>query len=171
MSDLRALYQEVILGHSKRPRNFRAIEGAPHANGYNPLCGDKVTIYVKLEGDRIRDVSFQGSGCAISTASASLLTESLKGKTREEADALFQEFHDLVTGKGPAHSQNNGADAQRGDPPLGKLEVFAGVSEFPMRVKCATLAWHTLKSALSGADEVATTETDAGEITAPEPES
>ncbi len=175
MSDLRALYQEVILGHSKRPRNFRAIEGALHANGYNPLCGDKVTIYVKLDGNRISDVSFQGSGCAISTASASLLTESLKGKTREEAEALFEEFHDLVTGKRPAQSGNNGdhrpADHQADRPPLGKLEVFAGVSEFPMRVKCATLAWHTLKSALSGADEVATTETDAGEITAPEPES
>jgi len=171
MSDLRALYQEVILGHSKRPRNFRAIEGAQHANGYNPLCGDKVTIYVKLEGERIRDVSFQGAGCAISTASASLLTESLKGKTREEADALFEEFHDLVTGKGPVKGPGSGADGKRGDPPLGKLEVFAGVSEFPMRVKCATLAWHTLKSALSGADGVATTETDAGEITAPEPES
>jgi nitrogen fixation protein NifU and related proteins len=168
MSDLRALYQEVILGHSKRPRNFRVIEGAQHANGYNPLCGDKVTIYVKLEGDRISDVSFQGAGCAISTASASLLTESLKGKTRKEADALFEEFHDLVTGKGPAQGQHNGADGQEGETPLGKLEVFAGVSEFPMRVKCATLAWHTLKSALSGADEVATTETDAGEITAPE---
>ena len=179
MSDLRALYQEVILGHSKRPRNFRAMEGAQHADGYNPLCGDRVTIYVKLEGDRISDVSFQGSGCAISTASASLLTESLKGKTREEADALFEEFHDLVTGKGPAQGGSNGADPtadhqtnpEAGRPPLGKLEVFAGVSEFPMRVKCATLAWHTLKSALSGADEVATTETDAGEITAPEPES
>jgi nitrogen fixation protein NifU and related proteins len=174
MSDLRALYQEVILGHSKRPRNFRAIEGASHANGYNPLCGDKVTIYVKLEGDRISDVSFQGAGCAISTASASLLTESLKGKTREEADALFEEFHDLVTGKGGNNGRGPSAEYQAGHqagrPPLGKLEVFAGVSEFPMRVKCATLAWHTLKSALSGADEVATTETDAGEITAAEPE-
>jgi len=172
MSDLRALYQEVILGHSKRPRNFRAIEGATHADGYNPLCGDKVTIYVKLDGDRISDLSFQGAGCAISTASASLLTESLKGKTREEADALFEEFHDLVTGKGPAPGGQDGdggtPDHQAGRPPLGKLEVFAGVSEFPMRVKCATLAWHTLKSALSGAGEIATTETDAGEITAPE---
>jgi len=168
MSDLRALYQEVILGHSKRPRNFRAIDGAQHANGYNPLCGDKVTIYVKLDGDRISDVSFQGAGCAISTASASLLTESLKGKTREEAGALFEEFHDLVTGKGSARGDGNGAAGQPGRPPLGKLEVFAGVSEFPMRVKCATLAWHTLKSALSGASELATTETDAGEITAPE---
>jgi nitrogen fixation NifU-like protein len=173
MSDLRALYQEVILGHSKRPRNFRVIAGAEHADGYNPLCGDRVTIYVKLDGDCIADISFQGSGCAISTASASLLTETLKGKTREEAEALFGKFHDLVTGKGggkkAGSSADNGVSRDEG-PPLGKLEVFNGVSEFPMRVKCATLAWHALESALSGASEVATTETDAGEITAPEPE-
>jgi nitrogen fixation protein NifU and related proteins len=148
MSDLQGLYQEVILDHSRRPRNFRAIEGAQPTQGYNPLCGDKVTIYVKMDGDRIGDVSFQGSGCAISTASASILTETLKGKTREEAESLFGVFHDLVTGKTPRNGKSK----------LGKLAVFSGVSEFPARVKCATLAWHTLKSALSGSREVATTE-------------
>lgn len=151
MSDLRGLYQEVILDHSRKPRNFRVIEGANcHAEGYNPLCGDRITLYVKLENDRISDITFQGSGCAISTASASLLTETLKGKTREEADALFERFHALVTGK------NNG---QRAEPvPLGKLAVFSGVAEFPVRVKCATLAWHTLHSALKGEDKTVSTE-------------
>src|SRR5438128_3610935 len=148
MSDLRALYQEMILDHSKRPHNFRVIADAARADGYNPLCGDKVTIYLRMDGDRISDISFQGSGCAISTASASILTESLKGKTRSEADALFERFHDLVTGKG----EGNGKLL-----PLGKLAVFSGVSEFPTRVKCATLAWHTFRSALSGG-ETATTE-------------
>ena len=157
MSELEDLYQEVILDHNKRPRNLRAVEGASHhAEGYNPLCGDKVTVYLKLEGDRINDISFQGSGCAISTASASILTETLKGKTREEAEALFQRFHDLVTGKGLGNGPG---------PSLGKLAVFSGVSEFPVRVKCATLAWHTLRSALAGSGEVVTTEPpeDAGE--------
>jgi len=150
MSDLLALYQEVILDHTKRPRNFRALaEPSRHAEGYNPLCGDKVTIYLRMVGDRISDISFQGSGCAISTASASILTETLKGKTRSEADALFERFHDLVTGKG----EGNGKLL-----PLGKLAVFSGVSEFPARVKCATLAWHTFRSALSGTGETATTE-------------
>ncbi len=146
MDDLHGLYQEVILDHNKRPRNHHALEGASHADGYNPLCGDKVTIYVKLEGDRITDVSFTGSGCAISTASASILTETLKGKTREEALQLFDRFHDLVTGKGAASS------------PLGKLAVFSGVSEFPVRVKCATLAWHTMRSAIADGGQVVTTE-------------
>jgi SUF system NifU family Fe-S assembly protein len=151
MSDLRALYQEVILDHSKRPRNFRALEGAAHhAEGYNPLCGDRITIYVKLADDRISDISFQGSGCAISTSSASLLTETLKGKTRAEADALFERFHAVVTG------QANGD--QPGAVPLGKLAVFSGVAEFPVRVKCATLAWHTLRSALEGEEKTVTTE-------------
>lgn len=150
MSDLRALYQEVILDHNKRPRNFRKMEGAErHAEGYNPLCGDKVTIYLQVGEDRIHDISFQGSGCAISTASASILTETLKGKTRAEAEALFEKFHELVTGK----TQGNGKAAQ-----LGKLAVFSGVSEFPARVKCATLAWHTLRSALGGSAEVVSTE-------------
>ena len=151
MSDLRGLYQEVILDHSKRPRNFRVLEGAGyHAEGYNPLCGDRITIYVRLEDDRISDISFQGSGCAISTSSASLLTETLKGKTRAEADALFERFHALVTGK-----RNGG---QPDAVPLGKLEVFSGVREFPVRVKCATLAWHTLRSALEGEEKTVTTE-------------
>ena len=150
MSDLRALYQEVILDHSKHPHNYRAIEDASRsAQGYNPLCGDKVTLYVKLEGDRIADLSFQGTGCAISTASASILTQVLKGKTRDEAEALFARFHDLVTGQ---------AERDGKGPDLGKLAVFSGVSEFPVRVKCATLAWHTLRSALAGNEEVVTTE-------------
>lgn len=148
MSDLDALYQEVILDHSKRPRNYRVIEEADHrADGYNPFCGDKFTLYLKMEGDRIADISFQGAGCAISTASASILTEILKGKTRREAEALFKTFHNLVTGKG-----------QGGVATLGKLAAFSGVSEFPVRVKCATLAWHTLHSALEGSKKVATTE-------------
>jgi len=150
MSDLRGLYQEVILDHSKRPRNFGAIEGADRrAEGYNPLCGDKVKIYLNLDNDRISDIRFQGSGCAISTASASILTESLKGKTRAEAEALFEVFHDLVTGKGAGNGN---------EPKLGKLAVFSGVAEFPMRVKCATLAWHTLRSALEGGAEAVSTE-------------
>ena len=150
MSDLSSLYQEVILDHSKRPRNFHPIENADrHANGYNPLCGDKVTIYLHLVDDRIADISFQGSGCAISTASASILTETLKGKTRAEAEALFQKFHDLVTGRS-AQSADVAA--------LGKLAVFSGVAEFPVRVKCASLAWHTLRSALEGNPTVASTE-------------
>lgn len=150
MSELSALYQEVILDHCKRPRNFHPLENADHhAEGYNPLCGDKVSIYLRMVDDRIADISFQGSGCAISTASASILTETLKGKTRAEAEALFESFHDLVTGKPPRAGTA---------PALGKLAVFSGVSEFPVRVKCATLAWHTLKSALAGDQKVATTE-------------
>jgi len=143
MADLKGLYQEVILDHSKRPHNRRAIEGAERADGYNPLCGDKVTVYVKTDGDRISDVSFQGSGCAISTASASILTDTRKGKTHAEAERLFEIFHDLVTGKEPGNGRVEPSQ-------LGKLAVFSGVSEFPARVKCATLAWHTLKSALGG---------------------
>ena len=133
------LYQEVILDHHKKPRNFRKLEGATgHVEGYNPLCGDKVTVYVRLEGDVVKDVSFQGSGCAISTASASLMTESLKGKSRDEALKLLEKFHELLTTDTPV-SQD-----------LGKLVVFCGVRDYPARVKCATLAWHTLKSALTG---------------------
>jgi nitrogen fixation NifU-like protein len=148
MSDLRELYQEVILDHQKRPRNFRAIADADRTlEGYNPLCGDKLTVYVKLDGDVVKDISFQGAGCAISTASASMMTESLKGKTLAEADALFKSFHDLVTGQ-----------ASRGTAPLGKLTVFAGVREFPVRVKCATLAWHTMHSALEGQHDPVSTE-------------
>ena len=146
MSDLRDLYQEVILDHSKRPRNFHAI-AAPsrRAEGYNPLCGDRETVYVVLEGDRVQDVAFQGTGCAISTASASMMTESVKGKTRAEAEALFGRFHDLITGQ-------NG-ETKKDVPALGKLEVFSGVREYPVRVKCATLPWHTLRAALGSSGE------------------
>lgn len=152
MADLSGLYQEVILDHSKRPRNFRVIDDATaHAEGYNPLCGDRLTLYLRLDGDRISDIAFKGSGCAISTASASILTETLKGKTRAEAEKLFETFHDLVTGHGAAGSN------------LGKLAVFSGVSEFPTRVKCATLSWHTLKSALAGEAVPATTESEDAE--------
>jgi nitrogen fixation NifU-like protein len=156
MADLRELYQEVILEHSKSPRNFREMQGAKHkAEGYNPLCGDHFTIYLDVEdsdaveGGRIRDISFQGSGCAISKASASMMTQSVKGKSREEAEKLFHDFHNLVTGQSTA----NGSQSE-----LGKLGVFAGVSEFPVRVKCATLAWHTLRAALKGQQEPASTE-------------
>jgi nitrogen fixation protein NifU and related proteins len=150
MSDLSNLYQDVILDHSKRPRNFHPMQDADrHANGYNPLCGDKVTIFLTLQDDKIKDISFQGSGCAISTASASILTETLKGKTREEAEKLFEVFHGLVTGK-PVE--------EIGPQGLGKLAVFSGVCEFPVRVKCASLAWHTMKSALDASPAVATSE-------------
>jgi len=149
MPDLRELYQEVILEHNKAPRNYREMETANHtAEGYNPLCGDHFTVYLDLEDDSIRDISFQGSGCAISKASASLMTQSLKGKTRAEAETLFDLFHKLVTGQ-PA----NGSRAE-----LGKLTVFSGVSEFPVRVKCATLAWHALHAAMRGKQETVSTE-------------
>jgi len=150
MSDLRELYQELIIDHSKRPPNFRVLEGADRkAEGFNPLCGDKVTVYLELDNGRINNIGFQGKGCAISTASASVMTETLKGKTLAEAEALFGIFHDLVMGKPPA-----GGKA----PELGKLAVFSGVSEFPVRVKCATLAWHTLNAALKDTGETVSTE-------------
>jgi nitrogen fixation NifU-like protein len=150
MEGLRELYQEVILDHSKRPRNFREIENVENqAKGHNPLCGDKISVFVKLKDGRIEDVSFQGAGCAISTASASMMTESLKGKTQEEAEALFERFHDLVTGK---------LDKGEETGELGKLAVFAGVQEFPVRVKCATLAWHTLRAAVEKKEEPVSTE-------------
>ncbi len=134
------LYQETILDHSKRPRNCHPMADANrNAEGYNPLCGDKLKLFLKMEDDVVRDVSFVGSGCAISTASASLMTESLKGKSREEALQLLEKFHDLLTTDTPVSRD------------LGKLVVFCGVREYPARVKCATLAWHTLKSALTGA--------------------
>jgi len=136
------LYQETILDHSKRPRNCHPMEDANRkAEGFNPLCGDKLQLYLKVDNDVVQDVSFVGSGCAISTASASLMTESLKGKTRQEAMKLLDKFHDLLTTDTPV-SQD-----------LGKLVVFCGVRDYPARVKCATLAWHTLKSALNGAAE------------------
>lgn len=149
MADLRELYQELILDHGKRPRNFRALDAANRsAEGYNPLCGDRITVFLDVRDEHVRDVCFQGSGCAISTASASMMTEALKGRTVEEARSLFRRFHDLLVG-----------DAGTADlEPLGKLAVFSGVREFPVRVKCATLAWHTLKAALDGSGGTASTE-------------
>jgi nitrogen fixation NifU-like protein len=140
MSELRELYQETILDHNKSPRNFRKMEDATHAvEGYNPLCGDHYTVYVKLDHGTITDVAFEGAGCAISKASASVMTSVLKGKSREEAERLFQDFHRLVKGE---------FDPDEEGERLGKLAAFAGVSEFPARVKCASLAWHTLHAAL-----------------------
>ncbi len=150
MSMLRELYQEVILDHNKNPRNFRKMEDATrHVEGYNPLCGDHYTLFVKMDGDVIKDVSFEGAGCAISKASASVMSSMLKGKTKADAENLFQDFHKLV--KGELNAEEN---AER----LGKLAAFAGVSEFPARVKCASLAWHTLHSALN--EEVRTVSTE-----------
>jgi nitrogen fixation NifU-like protein len=150
MSDLRELYQEVILDHNKRPRNFRIIEHATRtAKGHNPLCGDRLTLYLTIDGEQIADVAFEGSGCAISKASASLMTEAVKGKTVSEATSLFSRFHELVTTPPDLPAKTEG---------LGKLAVFAGVREYPARVKCASLAWHTLKNAVEAADDVAKTE-------------
>jgi nitrogen fixation NifU-like protein len=147
MSELRELYQSTILDHNKQPRNFRVPEGANcHADGHNPLCGDRVTVHVALDDHTLRDVGFQGSGCAISTASASLMTQAVKGKSVAQATRLFDEFHALLTSGGAASEA------------LGKLAVFSGVREFPMRVKCATLAWHTLRAALERRGETAKTE-------------
>jgi nitrogen fixation protein NifU and related proteins len=149
MSELSDLYQEVILDHNKNPRNFRVIENAEHtADGKNPLCGDALRVYVAMEGDKITDVAFKGAGCAISKASASMMTQEVKGKTREEAEELFNEFHRMVTGD---------LDIETDENDLGKLRIFAGVLEFPARVKCASLSWHTLNAALHG-DEIVTTE-------------
>ncbi len=147
MSDLNDLYQEVILDHNKRPRNFRRIEPASHhAEGFNPLCGDKLSLTMQVEGETVSDVAFQGSGCAISKASASLMTDAVRGKSVEEARSLFERFHRMVTTPPDAPVED-----------LGKLSVLAGVREFPVRVKCASLAWHTLKAALDR-QEGATTE-------------
>ncbi|MGH9588629.1 MAG: Fe-S cluster assembly sulfur transfer protein SufU [Acidobacteriaceae bacterium] len=147
MAELRDLYQEIILEHSKTPRNFRAMETANRqAEGYNPLCGDHYTVFLDIEDDSIRDISFQGSGCAISKASASMMSQVLKGKTRAQAEALFDQFHGILTGDGSGDVSE-----------LGKLGVFAGVANFPTRIKCATLAWHTLQAALHG-EQVASTE-------------
>jgi nitrogen fixation NifU-like protein len=151
MDELRELYQATILDHNKSPRNFRAPEHANcEADGYNPLCGDKLTVYLEVDdAGRVVDAGFQGSGCAISTASASLMTEFAKGRLREEIDETFERFHELCTGN-PSETPAL--------PELGKLAVFAGVREYPMRVKCATLAWHTLQAALNGKGETAKTE-------------
>ena len=151
-SPLRELYQEVILDHSKKPRNFGPLpEATGQADGYNPLCGDRATVFVRLDGDVVADVRFQGAGCSISTASASMMTESVKGKSCAEAKALFERFHSLVT-------RDSAAAGQEVDPALGKLAVFSGVWEFPVRVKCASLPWHTLKAALEGDDRPVSTE-------------
>jgi nitrogen fixation NifU-like protein len=152
MSDVRELYQSVILDHNKRPRNFRKVEGANRrAEGYNPLCGDKVTVQLRVEDGVVRDAGFEGSGCAISTASASMMTESVKGRSLAEAEQLFRRFHDLLVGESRTRPS---ADEQKA---LGKLAVFSGVREYPARVKCATLVWHALHSALEGrADPVST---------------
>ncbi len=151
MSDLSALYQEVILDHNRRPRNFGVMEDADHhSEGFNPLCGDRVSVYVKLNESVVDQISFQGSGCAISMASASIMTESLKGRKLEEVKALFECFHQLVTGN---------LDSQdRSESDLGKLVVFEGVSRYPVRVKCATLTWHTLRAALEKRNQVVSTE-------------
>jgi nitrogen fixation NifU-like protein len=149
MNDLRELYQEVILDHSKRPRNRRAMESATHqAVGHNPLCGDRATVFLHVEGDVVTDVSFDGAGCSISTASASMMTDALRGRTVAEAKALFERFHELVT--------SDPSRAAEVAPELGKLAVFQGVHEFPMRVKCASLAWHTMKAALDGGGRAST---------------
>ncbi|MFP6626694.1 MAG: SUF system NifU family Fe-S cluster assembly protein [Deltaproteobacteria bacterium] len=149
MSDLRALYQDTILDHSRRPRNFgRLAHPTHHSEGYNPLCGDKVEVFLEVEGEVVRDVSFEGAGCAISTSSASLMTQAIKGKSVAEAMALFAGVRDLMMGK----------DGNDGGVKLGKLTVFQGVCEFPLRVKCATLAWHTLSTALAGKDDQVSTE-------------
>ena len=147
MADLRDLYQEVIFDHNRNPRNFHKLADANRvAEGFNPMCGDRLTVYMKVEDGVIRDVSFEGKGCAISTASASLMTENLKGKTEAEAEKLFQGFHATVTGKGESAA------------PLGKLSVLTGVREYPARVKCATLAWHTVHAALANQKDMVTTE-------------
>lgn len=148
MSELRELYQEYVLDHGRHPRNFRVPEGTTHrAEGYNPLCGDKIAVHVVIDGDVVRDLGFQGAGCAISTASASTMTEAVKGKTLREARDLFASFVAMVKGESEADETT-----------LDTLAVFAGVAEFPMRVKCATLAWHTLNAALEGQGETITTE-------------
>ncbi len=148
-SDLRDLYQEVILDHSKNPRNFRVLDQANHtAEGFNPLCGDRLKLYLKIDQDQIKEIAFQGSGCAISKASASMMTSTVKGKSTKEAEAIFHEFHQMLSGK------NNSSNHSK----LGKLSVFSGVNEFPVRVKCATLAWHTLHAGIESNGKVVSTE-------------
>ncbi len=148
MSELNDLYQEVILDHNKNPRNFREIENANRkADGNNPLCGDELKVFLELEDERVQDVSFVGSGCAISKASASMMTQMVKGKTLTEAETLFDEFHRMVLGEMDEEAEENH---------LGKLKIFAGVREFPARVKCASLSWHTMHAALHGEAEIST---------------
>ena len=148
MSELSELYQQVILDHNKKPRNFRKLETANYsAEGYNPLCGDQLTVYLNLEADTVKEVGFEGSGCAISKAAASMMTQAVKGKSKQQAENLFQEFHSMVTGELNEETEENN---------LGNLKIFAGVREFPVRVKCATLAWHTLHAALNKEEQVST---------------
>ncbi len=147
MSNLEALYQEVILDHNRKPRNFREIENADRrVDGRNPLCGDEVTLWVKLDGDKVVDISFKGTGCAVSKSSASLMTSAVKGKTVAETRVLFDRFHEMITGKLPVGEREQ----------MGSLAALGGVSKYPIRVKCASLAWHALKSALEGGGEVST---------------
>ncbi len=149
MSELSELYQQVILDHNKKPRNFHKLENANRkAEGYNPLCGDQLNVYLHVEEDQVQDVSFEGSGCAISKASASMMTQAVKGKTKAEAEALFNEFHRMAMGELDEENEPNN---------LGKLKIFAGVRDFPARVKCATLSWHTMHAALHD-EQVVTTE-------------
>ncbi len=149
MFDLKDLYQEVIIDHNRSPRNFGKLENPDRTlEGFNPLCGDRLTLYLKMDNNHIDDISFDGSGCAISVASASLMTDAMKGKTSEEAEDIFNNFHELVT--------TDGSDANSDN--LGKLAALAGVRKYPTRVKCATLCWHTLRSALEGGDRAVSTE-------------
>ncbi len=149
MTELSELYQEVILDHNRKPRNFRKMDDASNTvEGFNPLCGDHITVYVKLDGDRIDDISFEGAGCAISKASASMMTASLKGKSAEEAEAAFDRVHEMLTSD----------DATNDEEALGSLVVLAGVREFPTRVKCASLSWHAMRSALHGEGATVSTE-------------
>ena len=148
MSELSELYQQVILDHNKKPRNFRKLENPDRsAEGYNPLCGDQLTIYLNLTDDSVREIAFEGSGCAISKAAASMMTQAVKGKSREQIEELFKEFHSMVTGE---------LDEETDENQLGNLKIFAGVREFPVRVKCATLPWHTMHAALHNQDHVST---------------
>ena len=148
MSELSELYQQVILDHNKKPRNFRKIEAANRsAEGYNPLCGDQLTVYMQLEDEVVSDISFEGSGCAISKAAASMMTQAVKGKTKQDAETLFDEFHRMVTGE---------LDEAATENQLGRLTIFAGVRDFPARVKCASLSWHTMHAALTGEGTVST---------------
>ena len=148
MSELSELYQQVILDHNKKPRNFRKLESANHsAEGYNPLCGDHLTVYLDLEDGAVKEIAFEGSGCAISKAAASMMTQAVKGKSKEQAEELFSEFHSMVTGELDEETQENS---------LGNLKIFAGVREFPVRVKCATLPWHTLHAALNNEERTST---------------
>jgi len=148
MSELSELYQQVILDHNKKPRNFRKMEGATNsAEGHNPLCGDQLTVYLDLENGSVEDVSFEGSGCAISKASASMMTQAVKGKSKEQAEELFKEFHSMVTGE---------LDEENTENHLGNLKIFAGVRDFPVRVKCASLPWHTMHAALNKKEIVST---------------